>query len=366
MSENYVLYVTQFLKHREQPGQTGGTLSNYLFIKTLSGTKKVRILSFDSNEDVVGLFKKYGIDVHASPAPAWNGLSLLLHWNKYVQEKITEFIEKYGYPSEIITTTSTVPGLKCVKDVPSCRKFVIIRAYENFGFLSPKVSRSARISFIKHALITHFTNTRMIRNADIVVTNSDFMRQAILKRFGTDVDRIKIVPQLCDMMKTDPLPLEQVLSVGFVARGSEKNLPFVLKIAGAAPDISFLIYGHTSEINQTLPPNVHIMGWCSDRRKMIGSASVWLMPSVWAEPFGRVSMEAQAGDRISLVIDSGGLPETVIDSQFVVSEFNVNLWVRKIREVLEIPLSSIQENGEKIRAKFSQLEHDTAIKKLFE
>ena len=366
MESAYVLFITQFLKHKSQPEQTGGTLSNYFFLKYLSSFRKVRVLSFDRDTGRVDLFAKEGIEVHASPPPPWSGLRLMAHWNSYVRVKTASFLREHGTPSDIVVTTSAVPALDCVDALQGSKRRVIVQAYENFGLCPPKVSWQARLDLAKLAMIRRFSDARLLRKADSVVTNSEFMGGAISQRFGIDSRNITIVPQFSDMPPSRNRYTDVLPNVGFVTRGSEKNLPFVIDLARRAPDLQFLIYGHTGGLGEGLPANVRVMGWASDRQAMIESAAVWLMPSTWAEPFGRVSIEAQAANRISLVIDSGGLPETVTDRQFVLTDFDLGQWVERIRSVMQLPVSVVERNGAVIRERFSKTAHDDAIRRIFE
>ncbi|MGJ7461991.1 glycosyltransferase family 4 protein [Halomonas sp. MA07-2] len=365
MKDDYILFVTQFLKHQSQKGQTGGTLSNFFFLKALSTFRKVRVLSFDVDTQQVALFAKEGIEVFASPPPKWKGVRLVMHWNSFVRKEIVCFIREYGMPGHLVVTTSSVPALDGIDGIPKCKCSVVIQAYENFGLRPPKVSWRSRLSLAKLAMIGHFSDARLMRKADNVITNSNFMKRVISHRFGVDMANIRIVPQLCDMPRSKQTYLDVLPNVGFVTRGSEKNLPFILELSRRAPDLTFLVYGHTDGIGEGFPENVRVMGWASDRQIMIESAAVWLMPSTWAEPFGRVSIEAQAADRIALVIDSGGLSETVVDRQFVIPNFDPEVWVQKIREVMELPVSVVENNGQVIRNMFSQAAHDNEIRRIF-
>ena len=94
---------------------------------------------------------------------------------------------------------------------------------------------------------------------------------------------------------------------------------------------------------------------------MFASAALWLVPSLWAEPFGRVSIEAQAANRPVLVINNGGLPETVRDTRYIIDTFNQEAWLERIRALLALSDAQIAQAGAEIRFSFSIDMHDAAL-----
>ena len=68
---------------------------------------------------------------------------------------------------------------------------------------------------------------------------------------------------------------------------------------------------------------------------MYSRAVIWIVPSKWAEPFGRVSIEAQAAGRRVLVSDRGGLPETVPTPDYIVPGFDKTVWADRISDALQ-------------------------------
>lgn len=111
---------------------------------------------------------------------------------------------------------------------------------------------------------------------------------------------------------------------------------------------------------------MEVRGWESDRSVMFASAKVWIVPSLWEEPFGRVSIEAQAANRPVLVIKKGGLPETVANQKYVISGFNVEAWLDRIRILLSLPGEEIERNGSLVRHRFSREAHDQRIGEIFQ
>ncbi|WP_338863183.1 glycosyltransferase family 4 protein [Myxococcus stipitatus] len=74
-----------------------------------------------------------------------------------------------------------------------------------------------------------------------------------------------------------------------------------------------------AHLRQLLAPELqerHILrGWTRDMRKLYAAMDVATMPSEWVEPFGRVSIEAQACGVPVLASRIGGLPETMLEGE---------------------------------------------------
>lgn len=198
-------------------------------------------------------------------------------------------------------------------------------------------------------------------SADGVLTNSNFMKKAIASHFSIPLKRIHVCVQQVDFSPSIKKPLEN--SVGFVHRGPDKNISHVFDLALKAPDLEFLVYGHGSGLPVDHPVNVSIVGWTTDRASMFASAQLWIVPSLWAEPFGRVSIEAQAAGRAVLVANRGGLSETVADRRYLIDGFAVDDWLERIRLLLSLSETEILDAGQRVNEMFSTEAHDKSVQR---
>ena len=356
-----VLFLTQFFPSPQWPFQTGGTRSNLNLVRALAAKSDVTVrvlepLAMDARD-----FADEAFRVAPSPAPAWSGPELVRHWVPFVHEQLESCFREYGVPDLLLTTGLTVCGFSAAALPHAVRTVAIIRAFENFGVLPPRgVSASLRLSILKRSAITRGGDGRALRRADCIVTNSDFMRTTIARRFRVSRDRIRVIPIACNVQGRTGTSASRK-RVGFVTRGADKGLGFVLSLAAQTPDYSFLIFGHIAQPPEALPPNVTIKGWEADRAKMLQSAFVWLVPSTWPEPFGRISVEAQAAGNPVLVSRVGGLPETALDPRFVMSDFSERRWAAALRQLSELKEAELLEISERARARFSDIRHDQAV-----
>ncbi|MCE9664019.1 glycosyltransferase family 4 protein [Halomonas sp. M5N1S17] len=351
-----LLAVLPFFPAPGSIGNTGGTISNLNMLRVLAREYSVTVISFDGTAQVTD-FSNEPFRVVIRPAPAWRVPQLIRHWLDFVRKEVNAAIEHEDAPDAIMATTSTLAAFDVCPSATA--RIAIVRAYENFGLLCPWVPVRQRINLGKQATVRRFQDRRLMRRSDAVLTNSNFMRSAISSRFRMDQHKIYVLKQACDVVPS--VVSTPRSTVGFVTRGPEKGLSFVLKLALRSPDLRYLIYGQSRDLPDTLPENVAWHGWSSDRDAMFSSAALWLVPSLWAEPFGRVSIEAQGADRAVLVASTGGLPETAFDPRYRIEGFDEEEWLTRMRSLLVIPNDKLELNGKLIRSLFSSQEHDAKV-----
>lgn len=358
-----MMFFTRYLPPDGASDNTGGTVSNRNFFRALASERSVTIVSMDSVNADPAAFASEPYTTRHYPAPRWRAWDLIRHWPGFVAQVFNQAVKQDGKPDLVVATTS---GLEVFSVVPEgIPKAAIIRAYEEFGLHCPWVPLRQRFNLAKNAVVQRFSRTSLLRKADYILINSEFMKSAVSQRFTIPKDRLIVLPQLCDVTPR-PKIAPPANSIGFVHRGPDKNVKLVLALAERAPDLRFFIYGHTHDLPSELPSNVEVKGWAADRDSMFASAALWLVPSLWAEPFGRVSMEAQAANRPVLVADKGGLPETVEDSRYKIAGYEPERWLERMRLLLQLPRKEVEENGARVRARFSRERHDAAVLAAFD
>lgn len=356
-----VLFVSEYFPPEDEKNQTGGTISNRNLLRALAQKYDVTVLTFDRAAQI-SRFANEPYRVIQKASPTWRAPGIFLHWQDFVRRHTSEVVLNNVNLDFLIATTSTLgafdaaqPGTKCV---------AVVQAFENFGFRCRMVPMRTRIDLMKGALLRRLQDVRYMRCADGILANSAFMRAIIADRFEVAPDHIHVLKQLIDF---EPIAMKPSKStVGFVHRGTDKNIALVMELAHRAPDINFLIYGHPRDLPTKLPANSSYMGWATDRSEMFASAGLWLVPSLWAEPFGRVSIEAQAAGRTVLVANRGGLPETVADDRYMIEGFEPESWIARMRQLLSLPEAEIADASSRTRKRFSQEAHDEMIIASFE
>jgi len=182
----------------------------------------------------------------------------------------------------------------------------------------------------------HAVERSMVRNADHVITCSNYMRGHVASTFGVTPRRISVVPN-----GIDPSDLEHVASDLGELRGRyaepdqrlvllvgrlvyEKGFHLALDaLAGAIRkfgDVRFVVAGTgtaEAELKRQarrlrLMRHGTFLGWVGDDmlHSLYRIADLCVVPSIY-EPFGLVALEAMASGCLTIVADTGGLREVV-------------------------------------------------------
>ena len=170
------------------------------------------------------------------------------------------------------------------------------------------------ISIVEYPFKTFYSskNEFAIKNADVVYANSKYISKEVSNKFNVkslvkypqiDVDALRIS---YDKNCTD------IEKKGIVMIGDTriKGVDIYLSLAKSFPNEIFYIFGKKNDF-KTRIKNIKHMGWSSEPGFPYSLAKVILVPSIWDEAFGRVSIEAQLLNIPVIVSNKGGLPETV-------------------------------------------------------
>lgn len=125
-----------------------------------------------------------------------------------------------------------------------------------------------------------------------------------------------------------------------------KGIAVLLAAAKKMPEVDFLFAGKGSQEGLVQraaeqQPNVKYLGFLEDEEmwQQMASAQVVAVPSLWAEPFGLVALEALVIGTPILVSDRGALPELVRDNSFgrIFKADDPGDFVRQLKKFLATP-----------------------------
>lgn len=176
---------------------------------------------------------------------------------------------------------------------------------------------------------------RMLRQADLVLANSRFMRDLFAAKYGVEPEILYPTFHPNQLGDTGKKPTGDAITG--VCGYRYKGLDIFLELARRLPNHPFQLVGEIDsgfEAACAELPNVSRMGWVSPR-DFLSRAKVVVVPSRWPEPFGRIAVEAMANGIPVLVSATGGLPEIAGDSAFVVDAFrNPDAWHERLEGLL--------------------------------
>lgn len=181
-------------------------------------------------------------------------------------------------------------------------------------------------------LLMFSDNRRAIRNADVVVANSKYIKEEIKKKFNKNA--IVIYPVI-DVGYLETESGRANFKKDFITCiGSEymKGRKIVEHIAQEMLDHQFMIVGREFRF-KFKKGNITYLPWSNDVLDIYRYTKILLVPSICAEALGRVVIEAKVLKIPAISSGRGGLSE-VTDKDLVVQDvFNTKDWVDKILDV---------------------------------
>jgi len=100
-------------------------------------------------------------------------------------------------------------------------------------------------------------------------------------------------------------------------------------------------------VDKKLEGKVRIVGVCKDMPTAYALSHLVVCPSIRAEAFGRIAIEAQASNRIIIATKIGGALETIIDNKtgFLIEVGDIEGFAKAIDQVLEMPKDEANKIG---------------------
>lgn len=175
---------------------------------------------------------------------------------------------------------------------------------------------------------------------DKVITNSKYTKSVTLKNFPSLAGKINTVHLGVDTKKFFPRKRflrkkrKTILFIGRLHRNKGLHLLILAaaKLTTKHPDILLLVVGGskhgTNRQNQytryvyrlakkKLGKGIRFTGFLNPQKipYMYRRSDIFVCPSIWQEPFGRVNLEAMASGLPVVTSRKGGIPEAVIDGE---------------------------------------------------
>lgn len=248
------------------------------------------------------------------------------------------------------------------------------------AFSALRAARRAGVPFVAtyHGVYNSRTPLKRWWNAvmtrgDLVIANSEFTREHVLREHGIDPARVVAIPRGVDLDRFDPArvspervralceawdlgadePEPKLLLAGRLSRWKGQALMIEavgrLITEGGAPNLMVVMAGddqgrhdYRAEldraiVNNGLSDSVRLVGHVDDMPAAYKLADLAAAPSLEPEAFGRTAVEPQAMGRPVLAADHGAVRETVVDGEtgWRVEPGDVHAWTRALRTALE-------------------------------
>jgi len=318
----------------------GGTGSNYNLIDFLSRDKLfdvsvVTISHFKSrvnNLKIISLNKKVNS----------RGFLRKLLVKRIFKRELDAHLHNNETDIVITSTDLIYPGVRVAfnNDVKTC---CLLRSYENIynhredkGLLGKLNRKIEKVLFFKQDI-------ESLRASSLVVTNSEFLRSFFKKRFA--IESTVVYPSLSGEFKKKDI--KKIDVVGVVNPSAAKGFNTTLEIAKKMKDKKFFYYGKkpkNEHLFEGVNKNIFFKGWKESISNVYSEVDIIIVPSLWEEPFGKVSVEAISFGVLPIISKKGGLPETVDnDERLMIDDAgSVQKWIERI-QYFEKNLSLVKE-----------------------
>jgi len=249
-----------------------------------------------------------------------------------------------NYRTRCIAGTCFLAGETCTRCPSAARGLsgVVHKCYQG--------SRAASAGAVAYASRERTAEHEYPPRAYIVLSRA--MREFITPAAGDA--RLVIKPNAVAPQRSRPME-RQARDIGVLYAGrfaEEKDVSTIVRVAAQLPNVPFTLIGDGPTLNgikaasQRLP-NVAILGSLQHDELMetMARAVVVVVPSAWAEPFGRVAAEALACGTPAITSDQGGLPEIVepVDPMLTVRPESGNTWKTAIERVVRMGDAEYQD-----------------------
>src|SRR3989344_4959124 len=211
-----------------------------------------------------------------------------------------------------------------------------------------------------------------LKEADLVIANSNFTKQNVIQHYKIKPDKIKVVHWGIDETNYGEKyksPMTQkdkiVLFLGRVTiqKGPDYFIEVAKKVSDNYPNVKFIVAGEGDMLPRMIARSAELgishkivfTGFLQgqDVYKAFQTADLYVMPSV-SEPFGLVALEALKNNTPILISKQSGVSE-VINNALKTDFWDINEMTNKIVNVLKYDelREELRENGSKEVQKFN-------------
>ncbi len=312
---------------------------------------------------------------------------------KAIDSPLTPYLTSTAYGNLVKKSDGSMiynPGLfgevvryaQKVKKIALAENYDLIHAHDWLSFPAGLAAKKAsKKPLVIHVHSTEFDRTggdyldgriyqiekQGFEGADRVVTVSDFTKQKIVKHYGINQDKIRVVHNGIDCREApvlgyQPFPLKGrnrkvVLFIGrlTIQKGPDYFLKVAKKVLDYRSDVFFIMAGSGDMQNQLIEEAVSLgiidnflfTGFIrgEEWNKAYQIADLFVMPSV-SEPFGLTPLESLARGTPVLISNQSGVSET-LSHVLKVDFWDIDEMANKIISVLDYRelADSLKENG---------------------
>lgn len=207
-------------------------------------------------------------------------------------------------------------------------------------------NRRRKIFFFK------FIDSLIYRNFDSLICISSSVRESFSGWLAVNSNKFITIyngTSLVRRMRVGTYDSRRFIALGRFIH--TKNFEFLISLARLIDDITILIYGEGPLLNKyndlinefSLGNRVFIKPYSNDITEIIDLSDFILIPSL-SEGFGLVALEAISRGCIPIHSNLPSLREVVSDAGIAVDVFDLDLWVKVLKNLPQLHLDQIRRN----------------------
>lgn len=315
----------------------GGELSARTLLLRLAGSHRVEAVGVGAQARAYVIDDLHCRDYEIAGWPALAGMPFHLAALR-VETRFRSALARHVQELRPDLVLLQQPAVLHPRDLPAGTKLIVfLRSLVCYGAGDPNPRRWRRIAGGLFRAARFHSNRRLFDRADLIISNSRFLQQALSRRAGLSTEVVTPFIDTEALRATSTGGRREALT--FVGLDEWKGASMALRLAEALPDRRYLfldgprasarIRARASRLR-----NVERLPWTQDMGRVFARTRLLLMPSLWEEPFGRLPVEAGACGVPTLASARGGLREAVGAGGLVIDPAeDLSLWVHGIRQL---------------------------------
>ena len=264
-----------------------------------------------------------GIPVYREPIMSTVDISRIM------DEHSPDLVITHSFDAPIIVSLAKQKGIKTILGVHFWRNICGVK--DRFFNMLERPMETVEVYHHLH---------HVFEDADQVYVNSEFMKQAVKRYTGKEIEN-KIHPML-DMDRVVSKKERDPKYILLVNSDIGKGGGLFAKIASAMPNYDFLCLGlgaeiipQNVEINKKIKgiPNIKILEKTDNVADVYRQAKILLAPSLVDETFSMVALEAMANGVPVLASPNGNFPYLVKGGGMILPTEDINHWIQAIESL---------------------------------
>jgi glycosyltransferase involved in cell wall biosynthesis len=327
--------------------------STYTLLSRLASNHQIHSIFLGSKNDN---WNENGINIHERTV-TFEGTrtyipntlpSLQMIYLNWAWKKILRIMLKKILPQLILTELGFAPASVNTAAEYDVRVIFFVRSYEHFcpkefinGFEKCLDHRNCESCWqcdekrhLPYALKKlHELHLQALRRSDLVLSNSYYVQKVV--KLWTGVESEVVYPFID--LRGYYVTRRKQKYILFVGPNLQKGGQVFLKVARRLPRRRFIVCGGGSpaivkELRKM--QNVVYIPWAENMYRIYSQTRLLIVPSLWPEPFGRVTIESMINGIPCIVSSRGGLPEAVGDAGIIINDpYDIDLWINQIQEL---------------------------------